>query len=84
MERKVDGGKEDVRHADRILISSATSRSLSTQDMGGDGFSKEIAGANLVAIYRPIRSLACGGFTVRICEPPECIAKRPPVRNGQN
>jgi hypothetical protein len=82
---KLMAAKKMCGHEDRVLILSATSRSPINTRHGGRRFLREeIAGANLVAIYRPIRSLACGGFTVRICEPPECIAKRPPVRNGQN
>ena len=55
------------------MILSATSRSLLSQDMGGDGFSKEIADANLRNAGAHIQSALPGSSNLE-------TLKRPPVR----
>lgn len=59
------------------MILSATSRSLLSQDMGGDGFSKEIADANLRNAGAHIQSARSGSPDLE-------TLKRPPVRNGHD
>ena len=59
------------------MILSATSRTLLSQDMGGDGFSKEIADANLRNAGAHIQSALPGSSNLE-------TLKRPPVRNGHD
>ena len=66
MERKVDGGKEDGGNEDSILILSVTSRSLLTQDMGGDGFPKGIANGKFVGDQRKGGTAQMGTQAVKL------------------